>query len=65
MGGAKVDWYGRALIILGGNCISGYRQLMINHSVKEFVKGEVYTNGIESVWVLGTPKNPNQKNHYF
>ncbi|MBA5249755.1 MAG: IS1595 family transposase [Gammaproteobacteria bacterium] len=32
--------------------ISGYKQLMINHSAKEFVKGEAHTNGIESVWAL-------------
>ena len=32
--------------------IKGYKQLMINHSVAQFVDGLASTNGIESIWAL-------------
>lgn len=32
--------------------LKGYQQLMVNHSVKQFVNGLASTNGIESVWAL-------------
>jgi len=32
--------------------IKGYKQLMVNHSTREFVNGDAHTNGIESVWAL-------------
>ena len=33
-------------------CRTGYEQVFVNHSVKEFVNGIASTNGIESVWAL-------------
>ena len=32
--------------------VRGYKQLMVNHSTREFVNGEAHTNRIESVWAL-------------
>ena len=32
--------------------IKGYRHLLVNHSVGEFVNGMASTNGIESMWAL-------------
>ena len=32
--------------------IKGYKKLMVNHSVGEFVNGMASTNGIESVWAV-------------
>lgn len=32
--------------------VRAYKQLMVNHSTREFVNGEAHTNSIESVWAL-------------
>jgi hypothetical protein len=32
--------------------VVGYRKVMVNHSVGEFVNGMASTNGIESVWAV-------------
>ena len=32
--------------------VKGYKKLLVNHSVGEFVNGMASTNGIESVWAL-------------
>ncbi len=32
--------------------LQGYSHLMVNHSIKEYVRGNTHTNGIESVWAI-------------
>jgi len=32
--------------------VGGYRHECVNHSGKEYVRGDVHTNSIESVWAL-------------
>ena len=32
--------------------IKGFEKVMVNHSIKEYVKGDASTNSIESVWAL-------------
>lgn len=32
--------------------LKGYKRAAVNHSAKEYVRGEVHTNGIESVWAV-------------
>lgn len=34
------------------NGLKGYRHSSVNHSSKEYVRGKVHTNGIESVWAV-------------
>ena len=34
------------------NLVTGFRHEQVNHSIHEYVKGEVHTNGIESFWSM-------------
>lgn len=34
---------------------AGYRHATVNHSAQEYVRGEVHTNGVESLWSLWRP----------
>lgn len=36
----------------GYNFMRGFNHKTVNHSAKEYVRGEVHTNGIESVWAV-------------
>ncbi|SMN02153.1 FIG01015522: hypothetical protein [uncultured Candidatus Thioglobus sp.] len=44
--------------------IEGYKQLMVNHSARQYVDGIVHTNGIESVWAL-LKRGYNGISHHF